>query len=300
MNIVETDSRKDALKKRIREKIDELRNYQPKVGVFGVTGVGKSSLCNALFGSEAAKVSDVAACTREPQKLFIGGEKGQGGIYLIDVPGVGETIERNKEYFELYQSLMSELDLVIWVIKADDRAYAVAEQAYKEILLPHADKCPTLFVINQVDKLNPIKEWDSINNQPSEKQQQNINTKILEISNAFGISARQIEVCSAEEKYHLIDVMDKIVDILPKEKKYAFVREAKEEVVTEESATKAEKGIWDSIKEFVEDSLGHAKDGWDAVKDFVMDEMVDTAGTFIKKVGGAVINGVSGLFKKIF
>lgn len=38
MNIVETDGRKDALKKRIREKIDELRNYEAKVGVFGVTG----------------------------------------------------------------------------------------------------------------------------------------------------------------------------------------------------------------------------------------------------------------------
>lgn len=291
MNIVETDGRKDALKKRIREKIDELRNYQPKVGVFGVTGVGKSSLCNALFGSDAAKVSDVAACTREPQKLFIGGQNGQGGICLIDVPGVGETGARDKEYFELYRNLMPELDLVIWVIKADDRAYTVAQDAYKEILLPHADKCPTLFVINQVDKLNPIKEWDSENNQPSEKQQQNINAKILEISNAFGISARQIEVCSAEEKYHLIDVMDKIVEILPKEKKYAFVREAKEEVVTEESATKAEKGIWDSIKEF-------AGDAWDTVKDFATTTLIETAGTAIKAVASTAMGSIGSFFKK--
>lgn len=291
MNIIEKDSRKDALKKRIREKIDELRNYQPKVGVFGVTGVGKSSLCNALFGSDAAKVSDVAACTREPQKLFIGGQSGQGGICLIDVPGVGETEARDKEYFELYKSLMPELDLVIWVIKADDRAYTVAQDAYKEILLPHADKCPTLFIINQVDKLNPIKEWDSEKNQPSEKQQQNINAKILEVSNAFGISARQIEVCSVEEKYHLIDVMDKIVEILPKEKKYAFVREAKEEVVTEESATKAEKGIWDSIKEF-------AGDAWDTVKDFATTTLIETAGTAIKAVASTAMGSIGSFFKK--
>ena len=39
-----------------------VRTYVPKIGVFGVTGVGKSSLCNALFGSDVAVISDVVAC----------------------------------------------------------------------------------------------------------------------------------------------------------------------------------------------------------------------------------------------
>jgi uncharacterized protein ykfA len=52
----------ERLKERIRQRVHELRTYVPKIGVFGVTGVGKSSLCNALFGSDVAVISDVAAC----------------------------------------------------------------------------------------------------------------------------------------------------------------------------------------------------------------------------------------------
>lgn len=37
------------IRKIIEEKVKEIRSYTPKVGVFGVTGVGKSSLCNALL-----------------------------------------------------------------------------------------------------------------------------------------------------------------------------------------------------------------------------------------------------------
>lgn len=276
--IIEKDGKLRLLKQHIQEKINELRTYQAKVGVFGVTGVGKSSLCNALFGEDVAAVSDVAACTREPQQLFIGNsDNNGGGIYLIDVPGVGETTERDDEYFNLYKNLMPKLDLVIWVIKADDRAYSVAERAYKEILMPYAEKCPTIFVINQVDKMNPLHDWDRTGNQPGSVQQGNISKKVNEISAAFDVSAKYIVTCSVEAKYNLIAVMDTIVEHLPKEKKFALVREAKEEVVTEEAAEKAERGIWDTIKEL-------AGEAWDNVQDFVANTLVDTATNLGKKI----------------
>ena len=266
----------EELKNLIREKVDELRNYTPKVGVFGVTGVGKSSLCNALFGEDAAKVSDVAACTREPQELFIKGKDGKG-IKLIDVPGVGERIERDKEYFELYKSLMPKLDLVIWVIKADDRAYTVAEQAYKEILKPHAERCPVVFVINQVDKINPVREWDENTQQPGEKQQKNILIKVDEVSKAFDISTKFIQTVSVEEKYNLTSLMNLIVDVLPNEKKYAVLREANEDVKNEEMEIKAEKGIWDAVKEF-------AGAAWETVKDMAGKALIESTGKVSKSV----------------
>lgn len=251
------------LKEAIRNKVNEMRNYTPKIGVFGVTGVGKSSLCNALFGSDMAEVSDVAACTRDPQELFISNGNGKG-IKLIDVPGVGERIELDVKYFELYKNLMPELDLVLWVIKADDRAYTVAEKAYKEILKPYAERCPVIFVINQVDKINPVREWDTEKNQPGEKQCKNILEKEKEISKAFDISAKSISSVSAEEKYNLLPLMDLIVEVLPKDKKYAVLREAKDEVKNETMQMKAEKGIWDTIKEF-------AGGAWESVKDYAID-----------------------------
>lgn len=263
------------LKEAIRSKVNEMRNYTPKIGVFGVTGVGKSSLCNALFGSDMAEVSDVAACTRNPQELFISNNNGKG-IKLIDVPGVGERIERDVEYFELYKNLMPELDLVIWVIKADDRAYTVAERAYKEILKPHAERCPVVFVINQVDRINPLREWDVEKNQPGEKQQNNILIKIDEISKAFDVSTKFISTVSASEKYNLLSLMDLIVEVLPKEKKYAVLREANEDVKNEEMQEKAEKGIWDTVKEMAGNAL-------EAVKDFAVDVVVKSAGNIVRR-----------------
>ena len=81
--------------------------------------------------------------------------------------------------------------------------------------------------------------------------------KIDEISKAFEISTRYIATVSAEEKYNLEQLMDSIVDVLPKEKKYAVLREATEEVKTEQAEEAAERGIWESIKEFATE-LGEA------------------------------------------
>ena len=99
---------------RIREKLTEILNYEPRIGVFGKTGAGKSSLCNALFGQDVCPIGDVEACTRNPQEVFLNMD--EKGIKLVDVPGVGESQERDKEYGELYASLLPELDVVLWLL----------------------------------------------------------------------------------------------------------------------------------------------------------------------------------------
>ncbi|MGV8442443.1 GTPase family protein, partial [Pseudomonas aeruginosa] len=134
----------EQLLEQISAKVNKIRTYTPKVGVFGNSGVGKSSLCNALFGKEVAKISDVEACTRQPQEILIGSE--QGGIVLVDVPGIGEDPEHQEEYTALYQSLAPELDLVLWAIKADDRNYASGLDAYKSVFTAEQAP-PVLFVI---------------------------------------------------------------------------------------------------------------------------------------------------------
>ena len=275
------DSSAAEIRRKIEEKVKEIRSYTPKVGVFGITGVGKSSLCNALFGKDVAAVSDVAACTREPKEIFVGSEG--VGIKLVDVPGVGETIERDKEYFALYEKLAPELDLVIWVKKADDIAYSQAEKAYKEILEPNFKNCPVVFVINQVDKLNPLRDWDDINNQPGSEKQKNIDAKIFEVSKAFDVSTKYIETISVAERYNLTKLMDTLVEVLPKEKKYSVVREAVEEVKSVETEAKAEKGVWDTVKEF-------AGEAWDSAKEIVAEVIVETASSVIKKGWKKLIN----------
>ncbi len=43
---------------------------------------------------------------------------------LVDLPGIGETPQHDQEYRALYHQLLPELDLIIWILRADERAYA--------------------------------------------------------------------------------------------------------------------------------------------------------------------------------
>ncbi|GAB1053561.1 MAG: 50S ribosome-binding GTPase [Shewanella algae] len=262
--------RKQRILDEVKKELKKVRSYTPKVGVFGDTGVGKSTLCNALFGKDIAKISDVEACTREPQEVLVGNEDG-GGIILVDVPGVGEDAARHQEYIDLYKSLVPELDLVLWAIKSDDRKYMSSIDVYKEVLEPNLDSCPVVFTITQSEKIEPWGGWDSVNNKPGEAQQANLQIKINDVSSRFNVSTNKIVTISSGQKYNLVELVNKVVEVLPNEKKYSFTREAKEENVSEEAAKSAEKGIFDHIKEKIGDAWDYVKDDvLEAAKDFVV------------------------------
>lgn len=266
--------------KLIREKVNQLRNYTPKIGVFGNSGVGKSSLCNALFGRDVAKINDVEACTRSPQEILIGDNNGEGGLILLDVPGIGEDPVRHKEYTELYKSLVPNLDLVLWAIKADDRNYASGLDAFGEIFKGE-NKPPVIFVVTQTDKTNDIEDWDHTAYQPGGEQVTNILRKEHDVSKRFNVSTHHIVSVAVSKKgkaYNLQELVSRVVDALPKEKKYSFTRETKEENVTEETRQNAEKGIFDTIKEFA----GHALD---KVADALIPILIEAAPKIAAKIG---------------
>jgi uncharacterized protein len=243
--------------KKISEKITSTMSYSPKVGVFGKTGAGKSSLCNALFGQKIAKVSDVAACTRKPQEIFLNISKNSNGLVLLDVPGIGENRKRDAEYSALYESLIPELDVLLWVLKADDRAYGAEEDFYKELVLPHvrSTKIPVIFVLNQVDKISPVRDWDFENFRPGAKQQKNIEKKINAIKIKFKQSEAKICSVAADEAYGLTTLIEKIVRFLPAEKKYGIAREAHAKNVSPKALKDAERGLWDTVKHYAEKAV---------------------------------------------
>nr|MDN1197076.1 hypothetical protein [Escherichia coli] len=55
-------------------------------------------------------------------------------MVITDLPGVGESRDRDAEYEALYRDILPELDLVLWLIKADDRALSVDEYFWRHIL----------------------------------------------------------------------------------------------------------------------------------------------------------------------
>lgn len=270
----------DEQSKRITEKISTVLSYEPKVGILGKTGVGKSSLCNALFGQEIAAISDIEACTRNPQEIMVG--IGSKGINLVDVPGVGESYERDQEYTQLYTNLLPELDVVLWLLKSDDRAYEPDQRFYKEIVKPHLDQGkPFFIVLNQVDMIKPHRKWDEKNHKPGSEQLENIKRKLSSVSDFFSLPPEQIIAVSAEEQYNLAFLIEKIIFALPKEKKITFAAKVNEENVSVSSRKEAEKGFWDTVWQFIT-------------------EDVPAAAIFIADCIGDVVDGVNKIAKVFF
>ncbi|WP_431229359.1 GTPase [Paenarthrobacter nicotinovorans] len=142
------------------------------VGFFGTTGSGKSSLFNAVSGSELATAAARRPTTSEPL-AGIWGEEGSGplldwlvvkdrhvlppvtgfadedsGLVLLDLPDFDSTRVENRE---IVQRMVGMVDVLVWVM--DPQKYADAA-VHNDFLRPMATHgAVTLVVLNQIDKL---------------------------------------------------------------------------------------------------------------------------------------------------
>lgn len=198
------------------KELSRLITYEPVIGIMGKTGTGKSSLCNALFRSEVCAVNAIEACTREPQRVRL--RFGQYYLTLVDLPGVGESLNRDDEYRALYQEQLPMLDMVLWVLKADDRAFSVEEQFYQAILAQCSSTMPpVLWILNQVDKVEPSEQWNWHSATPSTTQLENIKCKQLAVASQLGIQDDVIIPISVKGRYHLARIVEQMINRLPKQ-----------------------------------------------------------------------------------
>lgn len=195
----------------IINRLATLKNYKPTIGIMGKTGVGKSSLCNALFQGEVSPISDVSSCTRDA--LYFRLQCGDHHLTLIDLPGVGESQQRDAEYEALYRHLLPDIDMIIWIIKADDRALAVDEYFYQNVLGTKFNP-KILFVINQADKIEPSNEGSTVNNIPSEDQLANLNIKIQDINSLFQ-PINPVCAISVKADWNLNKMVEILIECLP-------------------------------------------------------------------------------------
>lgn len=240
-----------ALRQTLMQELNQLVTYEPVIAIMGKTGVGKSSLCNALFRSDVCAVNAVEACTRQPQRVRL--RFGTHFLTLVDLPGVGESVTRDGEYRELYQELMPQLDMVLWVLKADDRAYAAEEQFYQDVFAQYGGPLPPLlWVLNQVDKTEPTERWNWLSAQPSALQTERIAQKQQAVARQLGITEQEILPVSVRGRYHLSRLVEAMITRLPKQARSPLVPHMQNGYRTTSVISTASSSFGDAVVEVID------------------------------------------------
>ncbi|QOQ38875.1 dynamin family protein [Trueperella pecoris] len=136
------------------------------VALAGATGAGKSSLLNALVGSQIAHASAIRPTTSQPlavsnvpaaevldwleiKERHEAELSHHGPTVLIDLPDIDSTEFVHRQSA---QRLASLVDVVVWVLDPQKYADAVVHEDYLSMLSEHA--ATTIVVLNQADRLD--------------------------------------------------------------------------------------------------------------------------------------------------
>jgi uncharacterized protein len=122
----------EAIKPDLAQVLLDQRNRPLTISVMGQTGVGKSTLLNALFNINLP-VGDDLPGTQEVIPSTLKNERGHT-LILYDMPGIGESEHLDVDLLISYREYLLKSDVVLWVIQADTRAVTFDAQALASLL----------------------------------------------------------------------------------------------------------------------------------------------------------------------
>jgi hypothetical protein len=148
----------DLLARRLDETIQRSFEQPFSVAVMGQTGVGKSSLLNALFDAGLA-TDAVRPCTKAPEVVRRDTPTGQT-VEFWDMPGLAESQTADRRYLDMYRSKLLDADLCVWAIHIDTRSVGLERALLGQVLdgLATAERRRLLskfaFVLTKADLLD--------------------------------------------------------------------------------------------------------------------------------------------------
>ena len=164
---LETDRRviRERIKK-MKERVDEVRRARavaargrdrrlvPTVAIVGYTNAGKSTLLNALVGSEAARVEDRLFATLDPTSRQVKLGDGQAVVVTDTVGFIHKLPHQLVDAFRATLEEVTRADLLIEVVDAADRHFAEHRVTVQTVLDElGAGAKPRLVAFNKADLL---------------------------------------------------------------------------------------------------------------------------------------------------
>jgi uncharacterized protein (DUF697 family)/predicted GTPase len=136
----------------------------PRFVLVGRTGVGKSSLINAMSGKYLAEVSDVEIGTKEARRFTYEAD-GQVYFEVIDTRGIGESETFDTKAEDELAGVIREFrpDALLFLQKATERAHIDKDiLVTKQLMEKTGGDLPLVAILTHIDELNPsrVKEPD--------------------------------------------------------------------------------------------------------------------------------------------
>jgi len=130
--------------RQLEAMLKKLEHGHIHIAAVGRVSVGKSSLLNALLGTEQFSVSPLHGETQQID-MTDWKQADAGGVFLIDTPGLNEVNGESRE--QMTRDLASRSDLILFVIDSD-----LTESEKLALISISQQNRPIILVINKTDR----------------------------------------------------------------------------------------------------------------------------------------------------